>query len=136
MLPTDIRSLSHGISAASGKLGALISTLLFSSRGPQRHDDGHAGHLLGLLRVRLCRARRHGHFCARRDRLVLQSIDDKWDDILRSKQYHGPARNPKYLSLRNRKTSRCSCEQCLSETRTVRPAKVLADAPQQDLSAV
>jgi hypothetical protein len=68
--------------------------------------------------------------------LDLQSIDDQWDDILHSKAYHGPARNPKYLSLWERKTSRCSCEQCLSDTRVERPAKVLADSPQQNLSAV
>jgi hypothetical protein len=55
---------------------------------------------------------------------------------LHSKAYHGPARNPKYLSLWERKTNRCSCEQCLSDTRVKRPAKSIADVPQQHLAAV
>jgi MFS family permease len=124
VFPTDIRSLSHG-----------ISTLLFSYGGPNGtamdtqsifwvcFACGFAGLAVTALFVPDVTA------------LDLQSIDDQWDDLLHSKTYHGPARNPKFLSLWERKTSRCSCECCLSETRQVRPAKVLVDAPQHDLSA-
>jgi hypothetical protein len=67
--------------------------------------------------------------------LGLQSIDDQWEHLA-LQAYHGPARNPKYLSLWERKTNRCSCEQCLSDTRVERPAKSIADLPQQHLTAV
>jgi hypothetical protein len=136
VFPTDIRSLSHGISAASGKLGALISTLLFSYGGP----DGTAMATQSIFWV--CFACGFAGlavtavFVPDVTALDLQSIDDQWDDILHSKAYHGPARNPKYLSLWERKTNCCSCEQCLSDTRVKRPAKSIADVPQQHLAAV
>lgn len=73
MYPTGVRSFFHGISAAAGKVGALVAAVLFSSvrGGGVRLGDGGTAHyrhgtglwagvatglgkLVGLAAVRIC----------------------------------------------------------------------------------
>jgi MFS family permease len=115
VFPTDIRTLSHGFSAASGKVGALIATLLFTYG-----DNGAAMGAQSIFYV--CAA--CGAiglvitvvFVPEVTSMDLHAMDERWALILqhRVSDYHGAAINPKYLSWFERVNGHsCMCKICI-----------------------
>jgi MFS family permease len=92
LAPTELRSFSHGLSAAVGKAGALVSGVVF---GLVNNEDkfilsavmGAAGAVLTVLMI--------GDLTG----LDLKEGDKRWLALLDGKSYHGESVNPKYLSL-------------------------------------
>lgn len=98
VFPTECRTMCHGISAASGKIGALIAAMLFGYV-----DEMHlflisgycsfAAALITFLTI------------PETSTLDLYEFDRKWRMILagRKAQYAGPAIQPEYLSYIERR---------------------------------
>merc|ERR1712136_199444 len=105
LFPTELRALSHGISAGTGKLGAIISGVVFSYGDHGSKIDAQEIYLLsfiiGLIGVVLTFV-----FIPNVTKLDLQEQDKRWKYILAGKEdeYNGEAINPKYLSFYERIT--------------------------------
>ena len=98
VFPTECRTMCHGISAASGKVGALIAAMLFSYL-----DEMH----LFLISGYFCFAAALITFLTipETSTLDLYECDRKWRMILagRKADYVGPAIQPEYLSYIERR---------------------------------
>jgi MFS family permease len=95
--PTGVRSFFHGISAAAGKVGALVAAVLFSNISPRAAFFASAGAGLGGLLVTL-------GFLPDTTGLDLHEIDRMNRYLLADQypNYRGEAVNPRYLSLYER----------------------------------
>ncbi|KAK9812798.1 hypothetical protein WJX72_004025 [[Myrmecia] bisecta] len=90
----DVRGTAHGISAATGKAGALLAAVLFNYINNQSKFYVCAFcNLAGLLLTIL--------FIPNLGALDLREGDRRWNYLLqgRAAEYHGEAVNPSYLSL-------------------------------------
>jgi len=92
--PTKIRATAHGISAAAGKLGALLAAVVYNYISTQQKFYfvpwfGLAGMLLTLI------------WLPDTTGLDLKEQERRWDYIMagRDKDYHGIAVHPQHLSL-------------------------------------
>lgn len=92
--PTPIRATAHGISAATGKCGALLASVLFNYIDTQTKFYvvpwfGLAGMLLTFL------------YLPDTTGLDLKEQERRWSYLRagREHEYHGPAVHPKHLSL-------------------------------------
>ncbi|GBG31353.1 Inorganic phosphate transporter 1-1 [Hondaea fermentalgiana] len=99
LFPTDVRSQAHGISAASGKLGALFSSLLFTYGSGGEALDAKiifivcaVCGIVGLVVTEL--------FVPDVTSMDLSHADERWELILedRENEYSGDAVNAEYLS--------------------------------------
>jgi len=95
LFPTEIRPQSHGISAAAGKFGALLATLIFAhNAGPSQTSlifgASAACAFLGLLCSVI--------FIPDVTTLSLVETDKRWDSLKRGLLYDGPAVEPMYSS--------------------------------------
>jgi len=115
VFPTDVRTMMHGISAALGKLGALIATLLFTYGGPGGTAMEtqavfyicSACGAVGLFMTVL--------FVPDVTTLDLTATDDRFRATLNNTPYHGPATDKRYLSLYERLNGLgCDCKACTS----------------------
>jgi nitrate/nitrite transporter NarK len=98
IFPTEMRTMCHGICAASGKVGALIAAVLFNVL--QRDMDlfllsGYSCFLACLITV---------WTIPETSGLDLLEMDRKWRMTLegRKKDYTGAANHPNYLSMYER----------------------------------
>ena len=98
IFPTEMRTLCHGICAASGKVGALIAAVVFNFL--ERDVDlfllsGYASFLACIISV---------WTIPETTGLDLLEIDRKWRMTLegRKKDYTGAANHPKFLSMYER----------------------------------
>jgi hypothetical protein len=98
IFPTEMRTLCHGICAASGKVGALIAAVMFNFL--QRDADlfllsGYTSFLACIITV---------WTIPETVGLDLLEIDRKWRMTLdgRKKDYTGPANHPDHLSMYER----------------------------------
>ena len=94
VFPTPIRATAHGLSAAWGKLGALLASVLYSYIDTQTKFYvvpwfGLAGFVLTFI------------FLPDTTGLDLKEQERRWNYIRegRESDYHGPAIHPKHLSL-------------------------------------
>ncbi|KAL4903593.1 hypothetical protein BDW74DRAFT_155794 [Aspergillus multicolor] len=94
VFPTPIRATAHGMSAAAGKLGALLASVLYNYIDTQTKFYvvpwfGLAGVVLTLF------------FLPDTTGLDLKEQERRWKFIRegREQDYHGPAVHPKHLSL-------------------------------------
>lgn len=92
--PTPIRATAHGISAACGKLGALLASVLYNYISTQMRFHvvpwfGLGGMLLTFF------------FLPDTTGLDLKEQERRWNYIRqgRAHEYHGPAIHPKHLSV-------------------------------------
>lgn len=99
LFPTEIRPQAHGLSAALGKAGALVATLIFSyggeGGGAMSADfifyASAACSLLGLIFSVI--------FCSDVTSLALSETDKRWECIKSGSEYKGPAVLPQHLSI-------------------------------------
>lgn len=97
LFPTGVRSQAHGISAAAGKAGALVATLMFSFGNNGHAVSAHvifyisaATSLLGLWFTIA--------FIADVTTLSLLETEKRWDAIKNGTVYSGPATQYEHLS--------------------------------------
>ncbi len=97
VFPTDVRAFFHGISAASGKVGALVATQIFSRISTQDtfYVSAAAGALGAIVTV-LFLPDTTGLDLAELDRYNLYLLAGQ------THNYHGECVNPKFLSLYER----------------------------------
>ena len=102
VFPTSARALCHGISAASGKLGALTASILFNYMGDRELFlvSGYASFAAGLITFLTI---------PETTTLDLYETDKQWHDILDGETYEGPAVAPKHLSFYERNHNRFCC---------------------------
>lgn len=102
IFPTEMRTMCHGISASSGKLGALIASVLFN--------------FISEKQLFLCSGYASFIACCitfvtipETTTLDLYEIDKQWRMILdgRKMDYEGPANDPKHLSFYERNQHVC-----------------------------
>mmetsp|Transcript_8427 Transcript_8427/g.23347 ORF Transcript_8427/g.23347 Transcript_8427/m.23347 type:complete len:822 (-) Transcript_8427:167-2632(-) len=93
IFPTEIRTICHGIAAASGKLGALLAAVAFH----QAQSDldmflfsGYCSLLAGALTY---------YTIPESLGLPLHELDRKWNAMVQNKPYTGLANQARYLSL-------------------------------------
>lgn len=102
VFPTNMRTLCHGISACSGKVGALIAAILFNFLGEKDLFllSGYANFAACLIT-----------FFTIPDvtTLDLYEIDKQWHKVLCDERYEGPATDPKHLSFYERNQNRLCC---------------------------
>ncbi|THC96970.1 hypothetical protein EYZ11_003526 [Aspergillus tanneri] len=101
VFPTPIRATAHGLSAAAGKLGALLASVLYNYIDTQTKFYvvpwfGLAGVILTFV------------FLPDTTGLDLKEQERRWAYIRegREHEYHGPAVHPKHLSLWERITGK------------------------------
>ena len=98
IFPTEMRTVAHGICAASGKAGALIAVIIFN--GTKNEQD------LFLLSGYASFAACFVTFCTIPETLGLDlfEVDKKWRMILegRKAEYEGDANHPRFLSYYER----------------------------------
>jgi len=105
LFPTDVRSQAHGISAASGKLGALFATLLFTYGDSGDSLDSQVIFIVcavcGIVGLIVTEV-----FVPDVSHLDLRHLDDRWNFVLdgRAKEYSGDAVRPHFLSVYERCT--------------------------------
>eukprot|EP00898_Chlorokybus_atmophyticus_P004917 jgi/Chlat1/5426/Chrsp35S05231 len=94
LYPTEVRAMCHGISAAWGKLGALVSGIIFAhvSDRAKFWASGVCG-LVGIVVTTLFIPDYTGLDLREADKLWLYRAEN------RSDRYHGEAINPRHLSL-------------------------------------
>eukprot|EP01138_Halocafeteria_seosinensis_P001688 gb/GECG01001730.1/.p1 GENE.gb/GECG01001730.1/~~gb/GECG01001730.1/.p1 ORF type:complete len:599 (+),score=85.86 gb/GECG01001730.1/:1-1797(+) len=93
IFPTQLRGTAHGISAASGKVGALLAGVIFAEMTADNMfiASGVCG-AIGLVLTLL--------FVPDTTKLDLKELDDWWEAIHENAEstYRGPAKHRKYLS--------------------------------------
>jgi len=105
LFPTEMRSFAHGISAGTGKFGAILSGVIFAYANNGAKVDAQVIFLLsgitGLIGVVLTLV-----FIPNVARLDLNEMDKRWTHICNgtTEEYTGEAVNPKFLSLWERLT--------------------------------
>ena len=92
-------AMCHGVSASSGKLGALIASILFNFVGEKDLFlfSGYASFIAFFITF-LC--------IPETTTLDLFEIDKQWHKILSDERYEGPATDPKHLSFYERNQNR------------------------------
>lgn len=114
LFPTDVRTLAHGLSASSGKLGALTATILFTY-GASGDPLGTRSIFLvcsicGLIGLAITTV-----FVPDVTTLDLSCMDERFEFIKegRVEDYHGPARDAQYLSFYEKVSGHgCNCKRC------------------------
>lgn len=104
IFPTETRTMCHGISASSGKLGALLASVLFNFIGEKQLFlfSGYASFIACLITFVTI---------PETATLDLYEIDKQWRMILdgRKFEYEGPANDPKHLSFFERNHNKLCC---------------------------
>ena len=105
IFPTEMRTMCHGIAAASGKAGALLAAILFSRVKTTTNLflwSGYASFIAAVLTF-MC--------IPETTDLDLYETDRRWHMILegRKADYVGQATLPKYLSFYERQKMEASC---------------------------
>jgi len=102
IFPTNMRAMCHGISASTGKLGALVASVLFNfvSERDLFLFSGYASFAASLITFLTI---------PETTTLDLYEIDRQWHKILSSERYEGPATDPRYLSFYERNQNRFCC---------------------------
>ncbi|KAL7580292.1 hypothetical protein ACA910_013022 [Epithemia clementina (nom. ined.)] len=96
IFPTEIRTVCHGIAAASGKLGALFAAIIFNYTQSDLDMfllSGYASLVAGAVTF---------WTIPESLGLPLEELDQKWKSMIENKPYHGPANQAKYLSVYER----------------------------------
>ncbi|KAL3916947.1 MAG: hypothetical protein SGILL_004941 [Bacillariaceae sp.] len=95
IFPTEQRTYCHGISAASGKVGALIAAILFHFVS----GDADLFLLCGYASFVGCFVTHF--FIPETSGLDLEEVDKQWrmTKVGHKQDYRGPANDPKYMSL-------------------------------------
>ena len=104
LFPTNMRTMCHGISAAAGKIGAIIASVLFHYMSVQDLLllSGCATFAAGLITFVTI---------PETTTLDLQEIDIQWAHIISGNglRYEGPAVDPRHLSFYERYQNRLLC---------------------------
>lgn len=96
LFPTQVRATAHGLSAASGKLGALAAGILFGLQFFKDHPSytfilsGVCG-LVGLIVTVL--------FIPEAGKVSLDDLDEYWEKRTANEEYNGPVVEPKNRSI-------------------------------------
>eukprot|EP01126_Amoeba_proteus_P054354 TRINITY_DN6684_c0_g1_i1.p1 TRINITY_DN6684_c0_g1~~TRINITY_DN6684_c0_g1_i1.p1 ORF type:complete len:447 (-),score=80.66 TRINITY_DN6684_c0_g1_i1:85-1425(-) len=100
VFPTELRSHAHGISAAFGKLGALISGIVFQY-GAMSGDPRHFTQVIFWVSGSCCLVALIFSvlFSCDVTTLDLREEDKRWKMMKEGKEYSGPAVFPEYLSV-------------------------------------
>jgi hypothetical protein len=105
VFPTNMRTMCHGISAASGKLGAVIASVLFQYASVRDLFllSGYASFAAGLITFLTI---------PETTTLDLHEIDRQWAHIVSGEEsrYEGPAIDPRHLSFYERNQKRLLCQ--------------------------
>ena len=102
IFPTEVRTLCHGIAAASGKLGALCAAIMFNYTQSDLDMfllSGYASLVAGAVTF---------WTIPESLGLPLEELDKKWKQMKENKPYHGPANLAKFLSFYERNHQRAS----------------------------
>lgn len=92
IFPTEMRTFCHGISSASGKVGALIAAVMFNylTENQMFLISGYCSFLALFITFLTV---------PESSTLDLHELDKKWRLILRDKDYYGPANEYRHLSV-------------------------------------
>ena len=99
VFPTSMRALCHGISACSGKFGALAASIMFNFVGERDLFllSGYASFAASVVTF---------WTIPETTTLDLYELDRQWHQVLCDETYEGPAADPKYLSFYERNRNR------------------------------
>ena len=115
VFPTNLRAMCHGMSAASGKIGALLASILFHYMSIRDLFllSGYASFVGGIITYLTL---------PETTTLDLYEIDKQWTSIVlsegggggdeegRTTKYEGPAIDPRYLSYYERNQNWLCCQ--------------------------